>query len=223
MGRTVALCRTDPTTRARAIVNAAERIAVYIDFKSPYSYVAVRPLIELAQSEGITIDWLPYCLKLNAAEPGAQPKAIYSMRKIRYLYMDVRRFATPQGLVIKGPERLFDGTVSSIGMLFAQKHGLFEAYRDRVFERFFKRELDIDSETAIAAVLGELGADEREFGQYLAAEGARLLEEIIRDAEALGVFGVPTMVYRTELFWGGDRIDMLRMRLRENRLKSSVT
>jgi 2-hydroxychromene-2-carboxylate isomerase len=28
-------------------------------------------------------------------------------------------------------------------------------------------------------------------------------------AEALGVFGAPTFVYRDELFWGGDRLDLL--------------
>jgi 2-hydroxychromene-2-carboxylate isomerase len=28
-------------------------------------------------------------------------------------------------------------------------------------------------------------------------------------AEALGVFGAPTFVYRSEVFWGGDRLDLL--------------
>lgn len=198
-------------------MNTTKKITAYIDFKSPYSYVAVRPLSELAQAEAATIDWLPYCIKLNAAAPGAQPQAIYPMRKIRYMYMDVRRFAAPQGLVIKGPERLFDGRVSDIGMLFAQKSGVFEAYRDRVFERFFKRELDIDSPQAIAAVLAELGLDAQEFAHYLAGDGASRLDSICREAEALGVFGVPTVIYNKELFWGGDRLDLLRQRLRENR------
>ena len=192
-------------------------VRVYIDFKSPYSYVAVRPLLELAQSEGVALEWLPFCIKLNAAETGAKPAAIYTMKKIRYLYMDVRRFAKPQGLIIKGPERLFDGRVSGIAMLCAQRHGVFEAYRDIVFERFFKRELDIDSEPAIMAVLLELGIDEGGFKSFLAGEGSRLFDEIRREAETLGVFGVPTMVYNNELFWGNDRVELLRQRLRENR------
>jgi 2-hydroxychromene-2-carboxylate isomerase len=33
------------------------------------------------------------------------------------------------------------------------------------------------------------------------------------EAEALGVFGVPTMVFNGELFWGGDRIDLLTERI----------
>ena len=38
-------------------------------------------------------------------------------------------------------------------------------------------------------------------------------DRIIDEAEALGVFGVPTMVFNGELFWGGNRIDMLIERI----------
>jgi DSBA-like thioredoxin domain len=33
-------------------------------------------------------------------------------------------------------------------------------------------------------------------------------------SSTLGVFGVPTMVFNGELFWGGDRIDLLIERIR---------
>ena len=39
-------------------------------------------------------------------------------------------------------------------------------------------------------------------------------DRIIDEAEALGVFGVPSMVFNGELFWGGDRIDLLIERIR---------
>lgn len=40
-------------------------------------------------------------------------------------------------------------------------------------------------------------------------------DRIIDEAETLGVFGVPTMVFNGELFWGGDRIDMLTERIKD--------
>ena len=43
----------------------------------------------------------------------------------------------------------------------------------------------------------------------------RLIGEI--EDEDLGVFGVPTMVFNGELFWGGDRIDMLIERIKNPR------
>lgn len=201
-------------------MNSPERLTVYIDFKSPYSYVAVRPLIELAKAEAVALEWLPFNIKLNAADPGTQPRAIYPMRKIRYMYMDVRRYATPQGLVIKGPERIFDGALAGIGMLFAQDHGFFEAYRDRVFEKFFKRELDIDDLQALSLVIRELGGNSADFAVFVNGDGRVRHEQIQVRAEAEGVFGVPSMLLNGELFWGNDRVELLRQRLRETRSRA---
>jgi 2-hydroxychromene-2-carboxylate isomerase len=39
-------------------------------------------------------------------------------------------------------------------------------------------------------------------------------DRIITEAEAIGVFGVPTMVFNGELFWGNDRIALLTERIR---------
>jgi 2-hydroxychromene-2-carboxylate isomerase len=44
-------------------------------------------------------------------------------------------------------------------------------------------------------------------------------DRIIAEAEALGVFGVPTMVFNGELFWGGDRIPILIERIRAPQTK----
>ena len=39
-------------------------------------------------------------------------------------------------------------------------------------------------------------------------------DHIIDEAESIGVFGVPTMVFNGELFWGGDRIPLPIERIR---------
>ncbi len=197
-----------------------DKVSVYIDFKSPYSYVAIQPLIEFSKSENIELEWLPYTLRLQRTGPSGQAEVMYPLHKIRYMYMDVRRFANAQGLTIKGPERIFDGTIGAIGMLFAQKHAYFEAYRDIVFERFFKRDLNLDSAEDIAGVIQTLGEEPTGFTAFLEGEGRSLHSAIQAQAEKLGVFGVPTMVYRGELFWGGDRLEFLRARVRELKLGS---
>jgi 2-hydroxychromene-2-carboxylate isomerase len=197
-----------------------EKVRIFIDFKSPYSYVAIKPLEELSQSEQVELEWLPYSLKLNRPGPGGQSEVMYPMHKIRYMYQDVRRFANQQGLVIKGPERIFDGTVGGIGMLFAQKHAIFEPYRDTVFERFFKRDLNIDSAQEIASLIQSLGAKVEAFPGFLEGEGRLQHAAIQAQAATLGVFGVPTMVYQDELFWGGDRLEFLRERIRSARARS---
>jgi 2-hydroxychromene-2-carboxylate isomerase len=199
-----------------------DKVSVFIDFKSPYSYVAVQPLNYLAQTEQVELEWLPYALQLNRPSAGNQSEVIYPIHKIRYMYMDVRRYANQQGLTIKGPERIFDGTIAGIGMLFAQKHAFFDAYRDTVFERFFKRDLDLDSVQEIAAAVQTIGANYALFLEFLEGEGRAQHAAIQARAKELGVFGVPTMVYQGELFWGGDRLEFLRERIRSGRPAGTV-
>ena len=49
----------------------------------------------------------------------------------------------------------------------------------------------------------------------LIGEGGMEHDRLRNEAEASGVFGVPTFVFEKELFWGGDRIGLLRERLDE--------
>jgi 2-hydroxychromene-2-carboxylate isomerase len=133
---------------------------------------------------------------------------------VRYLYMDARRHANAQGLTMKGPRRIYDAFHSSAGMLFAQQHGLFRPYHDTVFRRFWNHDLEIDELSGISGVIASIGGSAEAFETYVRGPARAEHDRIIDEAEALGVFGVPTMVFNGELFWGGDRIDMLIERIR---------
>ena len=52
------------------------------------------------------------------------------------------------------------------------------------------------------------------FEAFTKAEGPELLAGHQQAAEAAGVFAVPTFVVDGELFWGQDRIDLVRTKLR---------
>jgi 2-hydroxychromene-2-carboxylate isomerase len=98
-------------------------------------------------------------------------------------------------------------------MLFAQQHGFFHPYHDTVFRRFWSDQLEIDDLAAITEVITSCGGSASEFEAYVHGPARAEHDRIIDEAEALGVFGVPTMVFNGELFWGGDRIDMLIARI----------
>ena len=68
-----------------------------------------------------------------------------------------------------GTRKIWDSSLAAIGMLWAKRQGKrqFRAYHDRVFERFWRRELDIEDAEAIASVLSEVNADRTGFRSYL--------------------------------------------------------
>jgi 2-hydroxychromene-2-carboxylate isomerase len=102
--------------------------------------------------------------------------------------------------------------LGAAGMLWAKRQGdaVFRAYHDRVFERFWKRELDIEDIDVVAAVLAEAGADTAGFAAYAASGGPAEVIQIRLDAEAAGVFGTPTFVIDGELFWGSEHLPDIR-------------
>jgi 2-hydroxychromene-2-carboxylate isomerase len=88
-----------------------------------------------------------------------------------------------------------------------------------VFERFWKRELDIEDKQEIAAVLAESGVAPEGFLAYLEGEGRTELAAIEQRAEADEVFGVPIFIVEGEMFWGHDRIALLKEKLAAMGLK----
>ncbi len=99
-------------------------------------------------------------------------------------------------------------------MLFAQRHGFFRTYHDTVFKRFWNHELELDELSEISAIIAGCGGSASEFEAYVNGPAQAEHDRIVDEAEMLGVFGVPTMIFNGELFWGGDRIPLLIERIR---------
>jgi 2-hydroxychromene-2-carboxylate isomerase len=203
-------------------MDRAKTIIVYSDYKSPYAFLAKDLIYTLEDEFDVRLDWLPYTLDIASYLGTAQvdehgeviesERNAHQWRRVRYSYMDCRRQARKRDLTILGTRKIWDSSLAVIGMLWAKRQSaaIFRAYHDRVFERFWRRELDIEDPAVIAAVLAELGADTNGFGDYLARAG-RQEHDIIRDAaEAAGVFGVPSFLVDGELFWGREHLADLR-------------
>jgi 2-hydroxychromene-2-carboxylate isomerase len=89
-------------------------------------------------------------------------------------------------------------------------------FADRVFERFWKHELDVEKVESLAAILTEVGATTDQFHSYIsdeATEAKQRRKRGLAEADRDQVFGVPTFVVDNERFWGYDRIDWLVKKL----------
>jgi 2-hydroxychromene-2-carboxylate isomerase len=200
-------------------------VTVYIDYKSPYAYLAKDPAYELARDFPVRLDWLPYRLDipsfLGSARLDESGRVVeenrnpHQWRRVKYSYMDCRRQARKAGLVIRGTRKIWDSSLALIGMLCAKRQGeaVLRRYHDITFERFWKRELDIEDPAVVAGVLADAGADTSGVAAYLEGHGRAELKRICRDAEEKGVFGVPSFVLDGELFWGREHLPDIRDRL----------
>jgi 2-hydroxychromene-2-carboxylate isomerase len=202
------------------------RVIHYFDYKSPYAYLAQRTTDELAAElapSAVVVERLPYTLDIPSYLGNARlddsgrdvvgERNPHQWRRVRYAYMDCRREAARLGLVIRGPRKIFDSSIAHIGFLWAARAERIRPYHERVYEKFWTRELDIEDPRAIAAELDAAGVTTAGFADFLSGEGRTLHDRLRVEAEAKGVFGVPSYLVDDELFWGSERIDRVRERV----------
>ena len=201
------------------------RLEVYIDYKSPYSFIAKDPTYALEDRFDIEIDWYPLTLNirsyLGSAKKSNSGQLVENKRSprqwaaVKYAYMDARRYANLRGLTLKGTQKIWDSSLAAIGMLWAkaQNHDVLKAYTDIVFERFWRRELDIENPAVVESVLSEAGATVDGFETYLNGEGRRYHDRLQDEILDRGYFGVPTYVIDGEMYFGREHLPRVRWHL----------
>ncbi len=193
-------------------------LAVYIDLKSPYAYIAIEPTRDMARKHGVAIDWRPFTLDipsyLGSAKVDKKGKVTKSKRTatqwkgVKYAYMDVRRYANLTGKTTRGTVKIWDSSLAGIAMLWAKAQGAeaFDRFVDTVYPPFWNRELDIEDVAVLESVLARAGLETRGFEAYAEGEGRALHDEINERAFDAGVFGVPTYLIEDEAWFGREHL-----------------
>jgi 2-hydroxychromene-2-carboxylate isomerase len=200
-------------------------LIVYIDYKSPYAYLAVEPAYKMAEELGIEIDWRPFTLDiasyLGTARLNQEGKVVEENRapgqwlRVKYAYRDVRRYGSMRGIIVRGTVKIWDTALAGIAMLWAKAQGpaILRAYSALVYERFWKRELDVEDIGVIEGILKEAGGRIEGFRDYASGEGRALHDTIQHAAFDAGIFGVPTFIINRERFFGREHLPRLRWML----------
>ncbi len=200
-------------------------LIVYVDYKSPYAYLAIAPTYAMAEELGIEIDWRPFTLDissyLGSARLNQAGKVVEEKRspgqwaRVKYAYYDVRRYGALRGLIIRSAVMMWDSSLAGIGMMWAkaQSPAALRAYSALVYERFWKRELDLEDAGVIEGVLREADVGTMGFRDYAAGEGRTLYNNLQRAAFDAGIFGVPTYVIDGEIFFGREHLPRIRWML----------
>ena len=199
-----------------------DRLTVYIDFKSPYAYLAIEPTRLLAKQLDLDIDWLPFVLdipsylgsaKLDASgEVAQQARSDNQWSKVKYAYYDCRRYANLRGMTIRGTVKIWDTNLVAMGMLWAKQQGdeILARYIDGGYGPFWKRELDVESLPVLEKVLAEAGATVSGFANFCNGDGADQNRQLQAKTFDQGIFGVPTYVLGNEVFFGREHLPRIR-------------
>jgi 2-hydroxychromene-2-carboxylate isomerase len=197
-------------------MNGAREIKFYFAYTSPFTYLAKDSAYALEHSHNVRLRFIPYGVDIRGVYGDVPTRPERNRRKLRYLYHDARRMARERGMVIYPPKKIFSARRAFYGGFCAEDQSLFLPYSDRVYNRFWKAELDVEDPDALAAILTEVGADTAVFHRWIEDEESEAkprLKRCFAEAAEDHVFGVPSFVVDGELFWGYDRITWLIRKL----------
>lgn len=190
-------------------------VQAFFDLRSPYSYLALGPARALAERSGLAFDWWPYITDFQSAYGGeVAQRPARDIAKLKYLYMDCRRLARLQGLTVRSTTKLWDPVLASQAVLFAKAGKRLWEFCDPLLEAFWRREFDLESDAALEGLLVQAGLCAQEWQAFRRGAAQQALDSALDHAQQLGVFGAPTFIYRGEMFWGGDRMDLLEAAMR---------
>ncbi len=213
--------------RALALTSDAPLI-VYIDYKSPYAYLAIGPTYHLLDELGIEADWRPLTLDIvsyaGSAKTDGKGKVLKSERSpkqwqsVKYAYRDCKRYARARGLELLGTTKIWDSSLAGIGLLWCKRFGqsVTRRYTELTYQRFWIRELDIEDASVVGAMVVEAGAPAEGFADFLNGEGRREHDALQEPLLNCDIYGVPTYVVGapceadSEVFFGREHLPMVR-------------
>ena len=182
---------------------------------SRYSYLAVSQMASLQAETGCEIDWRPVngadIRELRGRDPFAG-EPLSGQYDWSYRRRDAELWADYYGIPFREPPtHHFDYRLLVLACTAAKRLGLVEEYTWRLCSAVYGSDRWPIDESVCTEIADELGLPLTEFARALHdGETGRLARASAEEAFRKGAFGVPTFFLGAEMFWGNDRIVLLR-------------
>jgi 2-hydroxychromene-2-carboxylate isomerase len=198
----------------------AATIEAYYDFRSPYAYFANHRIREGSFVVPVAVKWLWRPVSIDVLlnlQAGRDPWADYtdplSGAKRAHLLADVRRNAAFYKAPLRAPKPPRPNSIPALCAAALLGPEGQDEFRNAVFDALWQRQRDIADPKVLEECLTRAGSDPGLVKRAITSEARDALAEETRRAYADGIFGVPTFVCNSEVFFGNDRLDMLAWRL----------
>jgi 2-hydroxychromene-2-carboxylate isomerase len=197
----------------------ARQLDFYFDCSSPWTYLAFHAVQPLAEEEGVEVAWKPILVGgvFNAVNQTVyESRAKPNPRKQAYTQKDMQDWARLYGLAIKFPPTVFP--VNSVkcmrGAFVALDEGKLVSYATAAFEAYWGDDRDLSREDVLADIATTAGIERQRFFAGIETESCKArLRANTDELIARGGFGSPTMFVGNDMFFGNDRMPLVRAAL----------
>ena len=188
----------------------------YYSIGSRYSYLAATQIDTLQQATGCHVEWHPVNSVRLISQLESSPfegKPVSTQYEWTYRELDAQRWANLYGIPYLEPRGRvnFDSQLLAQACTAAKRLGKVEEYSKSLFAAMFQDSLATIDKQECTIRAEACGIDAVDFQIALKdPETINQLTNTIDRAIQAGVFGVPTFIVDGEIFWGNDRLVLLR-------------
>jgi len=200
----------------------AESVDYYLSLNSPWSYMGHQRLSSLGARHGLVIR--PHPVDFGGIifpVTGGLPVGKRSAQRQAYRLVELERWRAYLGIALNiHPEFWPADEVLASQLVLAARDAAADSMTliGSLMRAVWVEERNIAERDTLLAVLGECGLEAETLMLAAAApEMAELRAGESREAVERGVFGAPTYIYRDELFWGQDRLELLERTIEAHR------
>jgi 2-hydroxychromene-2-carboxylate isomerase len=191
---------------------SAPSLEFWFEFASTYSHVAAQRIEAAARNAGVPVVWRPFLLGPIFHQQGwnDSPFNIYPA-KGAYMWKDMERQCAKHGVPFRRPSQFPRPSLlaTRIALALEPSPTLVAEFVRRVYLANFHEDADTTSNDVIRGVLRSMALPDSDavLERATATETKDRLRARSEEAIARGIFGAPTFLIGSELYWGNDRLE----------------
>jgi 2-hydroxychromene-2-carboxylate isomerase len=192
-----------------------DEVDFYYGLGSRYSYLASTQILQLEAETGCRVRWRPLysgdLFKARGTDP-FQDRPVSGQYEWAYRRFDAACWADYYGVPFREPEDVgFEPRRLALAATAAARLGAVEPFSRRLFRAIFADGTSPLDEAACRRIASEIGLDPARFAAALDETAtAAAHEATVEEALAAGVFGVPSFVLEGRVYFGNDRLPIVR-------------
>ncbi len=191
----------------------AKTIDYYLSLNSPWAYLGGPRLEQIAARHNAEIRVKPVDFGVIFPRTGGLPLGKRAPERQAYRLVDLERWRKVLGMQLNlHPTHFPADERSAAALVIASSEGGADTVKlaHAILRAVWAEERDIADKGTLEAILTEAGFGQSDLLERMQDPAiAARREALTEEALGRGVFGAPTYVYRDELFWGQDRLELL--------------
>ena len=180
----------------------------YFSTTSPFCYVGNKRIFDMEKEFGFKWELKPYAIEKPTDASPPDPN------EMKYIQADIKRLINYYKLPLSFPKGPPKDRFHLECFFIANDKGKGKEYFLAANRAYWGEGKEIGELDVLSEIAKSIGLDEIDFkSKYGDSSLKERLKKSTDEGNADGVFGVPTLFIKNEIFWGQDRLDFARRKL----------